>query len=444
MRYHLIAIGGSVMHNFAIDLKDMGHEITGSDDEIYEPSRSRLKSNGLLPEHIGWDADRIHENIDAVILGKHAREDNPELIKALSLELPIFSFPEFFSRHTSATRRVCIAGSHGKTTTTSMIMHVLQKEGFDFDYLVGANLDGFEKMVKISNADIMVVEGDEYPSSCLDDRAKMLHYNPDVAVITGVAWDHINIYKTYDSYIKVFSDFLNLMPEDSICYFDQNDDELLKMMVDGAHDCQKHAYLHFESDREGNIIFRSHKYPVQVFGKHNMSNLKAAYHVCSSLGIDDHKFFSAIKSFKGAAKRLEKLYEKDGVIVYRDFAHAPSKCKASCEAIRSKYSKSRIFGILELHTFSSLDQSFIDQYRNTMNSLDSGLVYFDPHALEMKKMPSLDIRTVHQSFNHPNLQIINSAEILKPRLLNTIEAYDVILIMSSGNLGGLDLDEIFN
>ena len=443
MRYHLIAIGGSVMHNLAIDLKDIGHVVSGSDDEIYEPSRSRLESHGLLPHRMGWDSSIIDESIDAIILGKHAKEDNPELQKALSLNLTIYSFPEFFALHSRAGNRVCIAGSHGKTTTTSVVMHVLKLEGLDFDYLVGAGLDGFDKMVKMSGADIMVVEGDEYPSSCLDSRAKMLHYDPTISVITGVAWDHVNIYKSYESYLAVFDEFISKMNGESTCYFDQNDKELLHLMIEGKHDCQKHGYLPFETNAIGDIVFRDHKYPIEIFGKHNMSNLKAAFYICQSLGISGQNFFNAIKTFKGASKRLEEIYNNGNMVIYRDFAHAPSKCKASCAAVREKYPEKRILGFIELHTFSSLNRSFINHYKNTMNALDKAIVFFDPYAMKQKRMPALDINEIHRSFNHPDLNVIGDPAELKTALKSTAEDHDVLLIMSSGNLGGIVISDIF-
>ncbi|MBT8233504.1 MAG: peptidoglycan synthetase [Bacteroidia bacterium] len=443
-RYHLIAIGGSVMHNVALDLADLGNEITGSDDEIYEPSKSRLLKKGLLPDKIGWDSDRIDDSIDAIILGKHARNDNPELLKAQSLGIPIYSFPEFVASKSKATKRVCISGSHGKTSTTAMIMHVLKYHDYDFDYLVGANLDGFDKMVKLSDSDILVVEGDEYPSSCLDMRAKMLHYRPNIAVITGIAWDHVNIYKTYKDYKNIFRDFLNGLQKDAICFFDQTDSDLNKMMINEVFPPKRQSYNSFETNKKGEIIYNGQAFPISIFGNHNLKNLKAAYHVCQSLGIENHAFFEAIANFKGAAKRLELIFESERLTVYKDFAHAPSKCEATVNAVKGKYQNKNLTAILELHTFSSLDKSFITQYAETMSNADKAFVYFDPNALKMKQMPDLDPEFVAKSFKHPNIEAIDNSKRLQEVLESSkTDETEVLLIMSSGSLGGFDLTTFF-
>ncbi|NNE27075.1 MAG: peptidoglycan synthetase [Saprospiraceae bacterium] len=443
-RYHLIAIGGAVMHNVAIDLKESGHRVTGSDDEIYEPSRSRLASFGLLPEAMGWDDERIYSDIDTIILGKHAKDNNPELLKAIDLNLNIVSFPEFIAQHSQATKRVCIAGSHGKTTTTSMIMHVLKYYNHDFDYLVGAKLEGFHKMVKISGADTLVVEGDEYPSSCLDNRAKMLHYNPNISVVTGVAWDHVNIYKTYDDYLEIFIRFLSEMGESDICFFDQNDQDLLRLVLDNRFKCKLRSYLPFELNSEGEIVRYANTHPVQIFGSHNMSNLKAAFYVCDALGIQEDDFFKAIQSFKGAQKRLEYIGKYHACEIYRDFAHAPSKCAASSKAMREKYPNAKITAVIELHTFSSLNEDFIQQYAHTMDDIDIAYVFYDPHAAEMKGMPSIPPQNIKAAFQHPNLSVVTNSQLLKQEILQSKELSDVLVVMSSGNLGGLDLKKLFD
>jgi len=441
MRYHLIAIGGAVMHNVAIDLKDMGHEVTGSDDEIYDPSLSRLKKHNLLPEKMGWDDDKIVDNIDLIILGKHAKADNPELLKAQSIGLKIMSFPEFITDTSTATQRICIAGSHGKTSTTSMIMHVLSKLEFDFDYLVGANLEGFNKMVKLSGADILVVEGDEYPSSCIDMRAKMLHYKPTISVITGMAWDHVNIYKTYDSYKEAFRSFLKSMDSTAVCFFDQSDEELRKMLITESFAVQRQGYLGLEIDKKGNVAFENEKYPIKIFGHHNMLNLNAALLVCQNLGISSADFFKTIAEFKGAAKRLECILKTDQLIVYKDFAHAPSKCKATVAAMRQKYPHKKIKGLLELHTFSSLSANFIPQYKGTMEGLDQAGIFYDPHAVAMKKMDPIEKNFVQESFSHENLVVFNVASDCHQFLNESLtDGTEVLLIMSSGNLAGFDLE----
>ena len=443
-RYHLIAIGGSVMHNLAIDLADLSHKITGSDDEIYEPSKSRLMRKGLLPDKIGWDENRISTDIDAIILGKHAKKDNPELLKALKLNIPIYSFPEFVNANSKATKRVSISGSHGKTSTTAMIMHVLKDNDFDFDYLVGANLKGFDKMVKISDADILIVEGDEYPSSCLDNRAKMLHYKPSIAVITGIAWDHVNIYKTYEAYKDIFRDFLKGMHQDAVCFYDQTDYDLNHLVLNESFPPKRISYSAFDLDKKGYINFNGNAYPVKIFGQHNMLNLKAAFNVCNALGVERDDFFASIATFTGAAKRLELISETENLIVYKDFAHAPSKCLATVDAVRSRYKNKSIKAILELHTFSSLDKAFIPQYKNTMNGADNAFVFFDPHAMKMKNMPLLDVDEVKACFNHDNLEVFDDVDAFKAEILaSKMDETEVLLVMSSGGLGGLVLEEEF-
>ncbi len=443
-KYHLIAIGGSVMHNVAIDLKELGHKISGSDDEIYEPSKRRLNDHGLLPASMGWDVERINSGLDAVILGKHAKENNPELLRAEALNIPIFSFPEFISGNSKAKTRVCIAGSHGKTSTTAIIMHVCKYCNLEFDYLVGAQLEGFHKMVKLSNAEILICEGDEYPSSALDNRAKMLHYKANISVITGLAWDHVNIYKTYESYKEAFRDFLNTMPKRGICFYDQSDLDLNHMMINEQFLPSRQSYLAFETTNNSEVLYNGNKYPIQLFGEHNMKNLRAAYLVCLELGIEESKFFEAIENYKGASKRLELIFNSELLSIYRDFAHAPSKCEATIDAIRSKYPKKRIKAVLELHTFSSLNIEFISNYKGTMNKADEAIVYYDEHAIRRKQMPDLNADLVKRLFDHNNIHVVNESQKLESLIRESSEdGTEVLLIMSSGTLSGIELSKLF-
>ena len=440
-RYHLIAIGGAVMHNVAIDLKDMGHTVTGSDDEIYEPSKSRLNGHGLMPSSIGWNPDLIEDAIDAIILGKHARYDNPELAKAKDLGIPIYSFPEFVKKTTTASIRVCVAGSHGKTSTTSMIMHVLKEYGINFDYLVGANIKGFDKMVRLSGSDILIVEADEYPSSSIDNRAKMLHYDPTISIITGIAWDHVNIYKTYDDYKQVFRDYINIMDQDTICFFDQSDEDLFKMMTLETFRTKRHGYLPYPSDKKGRLLYDDKIYPIEIFGRHNLLNLQAAQLVCAELGVSEHDFLSAMEHFSGAAKRLELIHNTQSLKIYKDFAHAPSKCKATVKAILHKYPNSKIRAVMELHTFSSLTPEFIQHYKGAMDGVDHAAVFYDPHTVSMKKMEALDKNSVQKAFGTQGLEVFNDKKELQKFMYNTqSDDDDVILVMTSGNLGGFDLN----
>ncbi len=442
MKYHLIAIGGSIMHNLAIDLLDLGHDVSGSDDEIYEPSKSKLENRGLLPKTLGWDEKRITSDLDAIILGKHAKEDNPELLKAIHLGLTIQSFPEFIASSTTASDKIAITGSHGKTSTTAMAMYVMKKLQFDFDYLVGAQIEGFDKMVRMSGANILIVEGDEYPSSALDMRAKMLHYDANVSVITGVAWDHVNIYKTYEDYKQIFIDYLEKKTKKDIVFFDQSDSELLTMVLGYKFACKRVGYEHLEINKKGAIVWKSKAYPIKVFGRHNLKNMNAARLVCNQIGISTTDFLEAIRDFTGAAKRLETISQTDNRVVYKDFAHAPSKAKATAEAVRSKYPKGRIFGLMELHTFSSLTMEFIEQYKATLDSLDEVIVFYDPTAVALKRMPNLEPQKVKTAFYHDKIEVLNSSVDLDQKLIEIKDSdYDVVLIMSSGNLGGLNIND---
>ncbi len=442
MRYHLIAIGGSVMHNLAINLKSMGHEVSGSDDEIYEPSRSRLRRHDLLPANMGWHATKINNDIDIVILGKHALEDNPELKKALKLGLKIQSFPEFVNEVSSATTRIVVGGSHGKTSTTSMIMHVMRVMDYDFDYLVGAQLAGFDTMVRLSGAKILVVEGDEYPSSCLDNKAKMLHYNATCAIITGVAWDHVNIYKTNESYLNIFRKFLNGMIEDSLVFFDMTDPQLLNLVATESFQCTRIGYDALENIKSNKVTYKDESYELQVFGNHNYKNLQAALHACMQIGISKEDFLSSISTFKGAAKRLERIKDANPV-TYKDFAHAPSKVLATVQAVRSQYPKSRIAGVLELHTFSSLQKSYIPNYSGTADDLDFLIVFYDPAALAQKRLPELNKSDLELAISHDNIKICDSKVEFDQSLRALLEEnFDVLLVMSSGNLGGIDLNKL--
>ncbi len=431
------------MHNLALELHQQGHIVEGSDDEIYEPSRSRLANKGLLPESQGWDPERLNRRIDAVILGKHARSDNPELLRALELNLPVFSFPEFVSRHCQASKRIVVAGSHGKTTTTSMIMHVLSKLGFKFDYLVGTIVDGFDRMVRLEGHEIMVVEGDEYPSSAIDDRAKMLHYNPTHLVLTGLAWDHINIYPTVESYRRPFIKLLNEMEADEICYFDQSDPDLIDFILSTPADVKREGYLPFETNRYGELRSGQQNYKLHIFGMHNMKNLGAAFRICSDLGIEPGGFLQAMSTYRGSARRLEQLYEDERRVVIRDFAHAPSKVKASVLAVRDRFPNDFLFCVLELHTFSSLDPTYIPLYDGTLDGADKALVYFDNEAIQIKKMKALDPDFVHKQFQHHNLQVINNRDALKKNLMTLpSKKRNIFLVMSSGHLGGFDLMQL--
>ncbi len=438
MKIHLIAIGGAVMHNLALDLHKQ-HIVTGSDDEIYNPSRDRLEKSGILPKVMGWFPEKITSDLDIVILGMHARIDNPELLKAQELGLTIYSYPEFIHFHSKDKRRVVIAGSHGKTTTTSMIMHVLYKLNRDFDYVVGAQIQGFKRMVRLSDAPIIIIEGDEYLSSPTDLTPKMLHYKPDLAVITGIAWDHINVFPTFEKYLEQFGRFIKTLGPDAKLYHFVEDEHLNKILEDSSkYECKATSY-NFLENTDSKVNYRDITYQMSVFGNHNFQNMNAALKICNDLGVTKKEFLTAMQDFKGAGKRLQIIKEGSNSVAYLDFAHAPSKVKATTSATQHKFKNRSLYAFLELHTFSSLDPSFIPHYKDTLAKADKAFVYYDPHTLKMKKMEALNKNQVAEAFNHPDLKIVNNAAEIQSQL-DVLPVDDaVFLFMSSGKFGGIDL-----
>lgn len=441
MRIHVISIGGRIMHTLAMVLQAQGDVVTGSDDEIYEPSKSKLNSVGLLPNKIGWDELRISKDLDLVVLGMHAKKDNPELLKAKELGLPIVSYPELIYQRSKEKKKVVVAGSHGKTTTTAMIMHVLKEQAMAFDFLVGAEIDGFDTMIRLSNAPLIVIEGDEYLSSPIDSRPKMLHYHPDLAIITGAEWDHINVFPTEQAYLDEFSNFLNLMNENGKCYFDMTDPKLLKICLDEVCKVDRIGYDALTVNKRGQVIIDEEKYDISVFGRHNLLNMQAAMSVCKDLGITPKDFMLSIADFKGASKRLQILHQSENKIVYRDFAHAPSKVRATSQAVKQKHKSKKIKAILELHTYSSLNQDFIPLYKGALSDIDAVIVYYNEHTLKMKNMPMLEHSYVKDCFAHHNIQVISSKEELERNLIAFCTDAEVLLLMSSGNYNGLSIEE---
>ncbi len=442
MQIHLIAIGGAVMHNLALALHQIGYKVTGSDDEIFEPSLSRLKQHGLLPAEKGWFPDKIHDKLDAVILGMHARADNPELLKAKDLGLAVYSFPEYVYEQSKDKIRVAICGSHGKTTITSMVMHVLKQQNMAFDYLVGAQLAGFETMVQFSDAPLMIIEGDEYFASPLDKRPKFLHYQSQITLISGIAWDHFNVFPTFGNYTDQFKQLMEgTKSTDSLIVF--NDDINIQSLINESKIAAKiipyETPAYVLNNHTFQIITDSNQYTFSIFGRHNMQNMEGAKKVCNALGISDADFYTAMQSFKGAAKRLEILKQNNNHIIFRDFAHAPSKVEATVNAVKEQYPEKILVACLELHTFSSLNKDFINQYHNTMQKADVRIVYFNPHTLVIKKLPSLSTLEVQHYFNDNDMYVVNdSAQLLE--LLQKLNIVNTnLLLMSSGNFDNLDL-----
>jgi len=437
-RVHFISIGGAAMHNIALEMHSIGYEVTGSDDEIYEPSLSRLKAAGIAPEQMGWYPEKLHAKPDFVILGMHARADNPELEEAQRLGIPVYSYPEFIYNHAKDKIRVVVAGSHGKTTTTAMIIHALRKNGMQSDYLVGAQLEGFDRMVKLSDAPVMVIEGDEYLSSPVHRIPKIHYYKPQLAVITGIAWDHINVFPTFENYCEQFEIFSNQMSaEDTLIYFEK--DGVLRDLVSKNKVTRQLSYAGLSVNAQKEVVYMDATYPISVIGHHNLCNMEAAMLACLQLGIDPHSFLISMADFKGAAKRLQKIGGDSNRSIYLDFAHAPSKVRTTVSAFRDWFSPVPVLAVLELHTFSSLNKAFLPEYREALASADRAIVYYNQHTLEMKKMPPLDPGFVKEAFGRPDLEVITDTEVLKKSILSPQYSKFNVLLMSSGNFSGMNL-----
>ncbi|GAA4331825.1 UDP-N-acetylmuramate--L-alanine ligase [Flaviaesturariibacter amylovorans] len=443
MNIHFISIGGSVMHQLAIALKRKGYQITGSDDEIFEPALSNLKSEGLLPAETGWFPDRVHAGLNAVILGMHARIDNPELQRARELDLPIYSFPEYIYQESRGKKRVAVGGSHGKTTTTAMIMHALRGAGQPFDYLVGARLQGFDQSVNITDAPVIVCEADEYPASAIEKRPKFHFLFPQVAILTGIAWDHINVFPTFEIYLEQFRIFIGMIEKGGILIYNDTDPVLVQVVEETRRDdlrYQPYGVLpHTIADGRTTVTIDGATTEVTVFGNHNLLNMHAAWLACKELGLDAGTFARHIADFTGAARRLELLARSEGTIAYRDFAHAPSKVKATIEAVRQQYPGRRLLAVLELHTYSSLNEAFLDEYSGALDAADAAAVFFSKHALELKRLPDLPLAVVKEGFARPDLDVINERPALEAWLERADLEGAVLLLMSSGNYDGLDL-----
>lgn len=445
MRLHFIAIGGSAMHNLAIALKQKGHEVSGSDDAVYEPSRSRLEKNHILPAEMGWHPENITPDIDAVILGMHARPDNPELLKAEEIGLKVYSYPEYVYEQSKDKVRVVIGGSHGKTTITSMILHVLQKQGRNFDYLVGAQLEGFETMVRLTEAPVIIIEGDEYLSSPVDRRPKFHLYQANIGVISGIAWDHINVFPTFENYKEQFRVFLNTIVPGGTIIYNQDDPVVDEVVSESTAPIGRQPYSRAASKVVNGVTFllaEGKEIPLQVFGKHNLSNIEAAHGVCSQLGISDVAFYESISSFKGAARRLELLGKNEDTAVFKDFAHSPSKLKATIEAVKEQFPRRELVAVIELHTFSSLNREFLKEYQGSMDLADVAVVFINRHTFEQKKMEPYGENEVKEAFGNGKLNFFNNNEILVEFLSSINYKSKNLLLMSSGNFGGLDLVQL--
>jgi len=432
------------MHNLAIALKENGHCVTGSDDQIFEPSKSRLAAHGMLPADEGWHPERL-DGADAVILGMHARQDNPELQRAIALGIKVYSYPEFIYEESKNKTRVVIAGSHGKTTITSMILHVLKKLEYDFDYLVGAQIQGFDTMVRLSDAPVIVLEGDEYLSSPIDRRPKFHLYHPQIALISGIAWDHINVFPTWESYVEQFAKFIDQLEDGARLIYCAQDEELVKLVNETSNPCEKIAYntpsykIH---NGRSYLVEGGREYPLSVFGDHNLQNLTGARTVCAQLGIAPGRFNAAIADFMGASRRLEEVSHNDHTTVYKDFAHSPSKLSATVKAVKQQWPGRKLVACMELHTFSSLTKDFLREYKGTMHHADVGIVYYDEKTIAHKKLAPISLDDVRQAFDREDLLVFTETTDLEAYLL-AVQWKDVnLLMMSSGNFGGLNVEAL--
>lgn len=446
MNIHFIAIGGSAMHNLALALHEKGETITGSDDVIFEPSKSRLEAKGLLPKEEGWFPEKITAQLDAVIVGMHAKADNPELLEAKDRGLKIYSYPEYLYEASKDKIRVVIGGSHGKTTITSMILHVMNFCKKDVDYMVGAQLEGFDTMVKITRENkFMVLEGDEYLSSPIDRRPKFHLYKPNIALISGIAWDHINVFPTFENYIAQFELFLNEIEDGGSIVYNEEDPEVARIVEASNREIHKIPYRTPEfvlKDGITYLITKSGEIPIEIFGKHNLNNLEGARKICEQIGVSKNEFYDAIISFKGASKRLEKIAETENAVAYKDYAHSPSKVKATTEASKNQYPDRKLIACLELHTYSSLTPEFLNEYKNTLNAADTAIVYYSPHAVMIKQLEEIKQEQIETAFGREDLIVFTNPADFKTYLYQQDYKNTCLLLMSSGNYGGLDFNEV--
>ena len=446
MRTHFIAIGGAAMHNLALALHNKGYQVTGSDDAIFEPSKSRLEKNGLLPLEMGWFPEKISTDIEAIILGMHAKSDNPELLKAKELKLKIYSYPEFLYEQSKNKTRVVIGGSHGKTTITSMILHVMHYHNIEVDYMVGAQLEGFDTMVHLTeNNDFIVLEGDEYLSSPIDRRPKFHLYQPNIALLSGIAWDHINVFPTFENYVEQFELFVNQITKGGILVYNQEDPTVKKVAEESTNTIRRMPY-HTPSYtvEDGTTLLDTPEgpMPIEVFGAHNLNNLAGAKWICQNMGVDEADFYEAIASFKGASKRLEKIAEGQGRVAYKDFAHSPSKVAATTKAVKAQYPNRKLVACLELHTYSSLNAEFLKEYEGALDAADVAVVFYSPDAVKIKQLDEVTYDQIAQSFKREDLIIYTNPQEFKDFLFKYDLNNSALLLMSSGNYGGLNFDEV--
>ncbi|MEN9322458.1 MAG: hypothetical protein RL699_238 [Bacteroidota bacterium] len=446
MRTHFIAIGGAAMHNLALALHFKGYQVTGSDDAVFEPSKSRLQKQGLLPNELGWFPEKITADIEAIILGMHAKADNPELLRAKELGLKIYSYPEFLYEQSKNKTRVVIGGSHGKTTITSMILHVMHYHNIEVDYMVGAQLEGFDTMVHLTETnDFIVLEGDEYLSSPIDRRPKFHLYQPNIALISGIAWDHINVFPTYENYVAQFEEFIAKITPGGILVYNAEDPEVKRVAEAATNPIRKMPYetpAYQVADGVTLLETPEGPMPIEVFGAHNLNNLAGAKWICQNMGVDEADFYEAIATFKGASKRLEKIAESPKKVAYKDFAHSPSKVAATTKAVKEQYPNRKVIACLELHTYSSLNAEFLKEYQGALDYADVAVVFYSPDAVKIKQLDEVSYEQIAQSFQRNDLVIYTNPQAFQDYLFELNFTNSALLLMSSGNYGGLNFDAL--
>ena len=446
MNIHFIAIGGSAMHNLAIALHNKGYHVTGSDDTIHDPSKSRLEKKGLLHKAFGWFPEKITQDIDVIILGMHAKEDNPELLQAQDMGLKIYSYPEFLYEQSKDKTRVVIGGSHGKTTITSMILHVLAYNDREVDYMVGAQLEGFETMVHLTQEnEFMVLEGDEYLSSPIDRRPKFHLYKPNIALLSGIAWDHINVFPTFEGYVEQFRIFTDSLTNGGIMVYNEEDAIVKEVVESSTHTIKKYPYNTPSYEIEEGVTAidtPDGMMPLEIFGDHNLQNLAGAKWICQHMGVDEEDFYEAIASFKGASKRLEKIAENKQTVIFKDFAHSPSKVKATTEAVKKQYAQREVIACLELHTYSSLNAEFLGEYQGALDQADKAVVFYSPHAVKIKQLDEVTTAQIGAAFGREDLMMFTNPAEFKKFLFSQNLEQTALVLMSSGNYGGLDFEEV--
>ncbi len=442
MNIHFIAIGGSVMHNLALCLRQKNYNVTGSDDEIFEPAASVLAKHGLLPEKSGWFPDKITPSLNAIILGMHAKEDNPELLRAKELGIPVYSFPAYTYEQVKNKKRIVVAGSHGKTTITAMILYALKSIGKDFDFLVGSHIEDFDMMVSLTDkAAIAVLEGDEYLSSSQEKIPKFLFYKPHVAIISGIAWDHINVFPTFEEYVEQFRKFITTIEKGGVLIYNEEDTIVKTLAEEADKSIRRIPYRtprHEIEDNKTILHFDKREYPLKIFGRHNLQNLEAARLACNQVGVPNEMFIKAIQPFTGAAKRLETVFKNNSFALFKDFAHSPSKLKATISAVKEQYPERRLIACMELHTYSSLNPAFLDEYKGCIDEADAPIVYYNQHTLQLKRLPDINTEQVKAAFGNEHLTVFTDREQLVQHLQSIDRKNTNLLMMSSGNFDGID------